>query len=107
MPAADNASVVLVTTSTLAGAAAAALGRADAVVGSTSAKLNRARPALLLLIALLWTASDLCAADVRTARPPLTQHRPQPGVPCPLIRVPGECLMTKSPESSLIVSTFT
>src|SRR5689334_14224536 len=52
MPAADSASCELVTTSTLAGSAAAAFGRADAVAGTTRARLIRARPTLLLLIHL-------------------------------------------------------
>src|SRR3954454_13005655 len=63
MPAADNASCVLVTTSTLAGSAAAALGRAVAVAGAARARLTRARPTLLLLIQpLLRPVSRCCTA---------------------------------------------
>ncbi len=52
-PAVVNASEVLVTTSTLYGSAAAAFGRAEAVAGSTRARLNAAKPKALPLMPLL------------------------------------------------------
>src|SRR4249919_2669567 len=63
IPAAVSASVVLVTTSTLYGSAAAALIFADALAGTTRPRLNRARPSVLLHI---QTLLEMC--DPRAAR---------------------------------------
>src|SRR3954453_18579020 len=79
MPAADNASCVLVTTSTLAGSAAAALGRAVAVAGAARARLTRARPTLLLLIQPLLRPVSRCC----TARGLDLTHLRRPSITCP------------------------
>src|SRR6476620_3659920 len=64
IPAAVSASVVLVTTSTLYGSAAAALIFADALAGTTRPRLNRARPSVLLHMQTLLEMCDPRAVRV-------------------------------------------